>query len=310
MDLPVNSAVHILKSFIKVEDMKKIPVIALFLLVGSFLFGGDITVSGSYGTTVTLHKPAARIVSVAPNITETIFALGKGDLLVGRTNYGTYPAGALKVQSIGSLMEPNIEKIVELKPDIVIASTHFKKESADKLRKLSIKVLILKEDKTFNGVYTMISDMARITGAEQQGNVIINKMKNTVRSVENAVRNKRRPKVYYVIGFGEYGEYTAGGNTFIGQMITMAGGNNIASNLKGWAYSLEKIITGDPDIIICSKYRDTKEKLMKANGYRDLRAVKEGRVFTIDNNLLDRQGPRLADGLKKLAEIIHPECFK
>ncbi len=290
--------------------MKKLPVITMLLFIGSLLFGGEITIHGSYGITVTLPGPAKRIVSVAPNVTETIFTLGKGSLLVGRTDYGNYPAAASSVQSIGSLMEPNIEKIVELEPDIVIASNHFKKESADKLEKLSIKVLVLTDDKTFEAVYTTIRDIAKITGAEQQGEAVITKMKCTVSGVENAVKNKPRPKVYYVVGFGEYGEYTAGGNTFIGQMISMAGGNNIASNLKGWAYSLEKIVAGDPDIIICSKYRNTKKKLVKANGYKDLRAVKEGKVYEIDNNLLDRQGPRLAEGLKQLAEIIHPEAFK
>ncbi len=310
MDPLFKPAGHIRKIFIKVEDMKKLSIVTMLLFIGSFLFGGDITITGSYGETVTLHKPAERIVSIAPSITETVFALGKGKLLVGRTDYGDYPAEAASVQSIGSLTDPNIEKIVELKPDIVIASNHFKKGSADKLRKLSIKVLILKEDKTFDGVYTTIRDVAKITGAEQQGELIIKKMKTTVQAVESAVKGKPRPRVYYVIGFGEYGEYTAGGNTFIGQMITMAGGNNIASGLNGWAYSLEKIVAGNPDIIICSKYWDTKKKLMKANGYKDLRAVKEGKVFAIDNNLLDRQGPRLAEGLRKLAEIIHPESFQ
>ncbi len=265
-----------------------------------------ISITDSFNRTITLDKPAARIVSVAPSIAETVFALGKGDLLVGRTDYCDYPAEAVSVQSIGSLMEPNIEKIAELNPDIVIASTHFKKETLGKLENLSIKVLILKEDKSFDGVYTTINDIAKITGAEKEGQTLIAKMKKTVKDVEQAVKGKKRPKVYYVIGFGEHGDYTAGGNTFIGQMITMAGGTNIAAAVKGWAFSLEKIIEADPDMIICSKYWNTKKNFVKANGYRELRAVKENKVFEIDNNMLDRQGPRLADGLKALAEIIHP----
>lgn len=290
--------------------MKKLPFITLYLLMGSLLFGGAITVTGSYGITVTLQKPAERIVSIAPNITETIFALGKGNLLVGRTDYGDFPAAAASVQSIGSLTEPNIEKIAELMPDIVIASTHFKKESSDKLKKLSIKVIVLNEDKTFEGVYETIRDIAKISGAEKAGEAIIIKMQNMVHSVEKAVQGKPKPKVYYVIGFGEYGDYTAGGDTFIGQMISMAGGNNIASKVKGWSYNLESIIAADPDIIICSKYWNTKKNLIKANGYKELRAVKQGHVFEIDNNLLDRQGPRLAEGLQALARIIHPGSFK
>jgi len=290
--------------------MKKLPFIALFLLIGSLLFGGAITVTGSYGITITLQKPAERIVSIAPNITETIFALGKGNLLVGRTDYDDFPAAASAVQSIGSLTEPNIEKIAELMPDIVIASDHFKKESSDKLKKLSIKVIILQKDKRFDGVYETIRDIAKISGAQKAGETLIIKMQNMVHSVEKAVQGKPKPKVYYVIGFGEYGDYTAGGDTFIGQMISMAGGNNIASKVKGWSYNLESIIAADPDIIICSKYWNTKKNLIKANGYKELRAVKQGHVFEIDNNLLDRQGPRLAEGLQALARIIHPESFK
>ncbi len=290
--------------------MKKLPFITLFLLIGSLLLAETITVTGSYGITITLQKPAERIVSIAPNITETIFALGKGNLLVGRTDYGDFPAAASSVQSIGSLTEPNIEKIAELMPDIVIASTHFRKESSDKLKKLSIKVLILKEDKTFDGVYETIRDIAKISGADKAGETLITKMQKKVHSVEKAVQGKPKPKVYYVIGFGEYGDYTAGGDTFIGQMISMAGGNNIASKVKGWSYNLESIIAADPDIIICSKYWNTKKNLIKANGYKELRAVKQDHVFEIDNNLLDRQGPRLAEGLQALARIIHPGSFK
>ncbi len=303
--------------------MKKITVIIIFLLSGFLIFGNDtsgknpetggssqvISVTDSYGRTITFDKPVTRIVSAAPSITETVFALGKGNLLVGRTDYCDYPAEAASVQSIGSIMDPNIEKIVELAPDVVIASNHFKKDSVEKLESLSVKVLILKEDKTFEGVYTSISDIAKIAGAEEKGKSIIEGMKKTVEKVEKAVAGKKRPSVYYVIGFGEYGDYTAGGDTFIGQMITMAGGRNIAENVKGWSFSLESIVEADPDIIICSKYWNTKENFVKANGYRELRAVKEGRVYEIDNNLLDRQGPRLALGLKALAEIIHPESF-
>ncbi len=307
--------------------MKKIINITMLIFMSALLFGAGnqekasikqaepvkqktgISVTDSFNRTITLDKPAARIVSVAPSITETVFALGKGDLLVGRTDYCDYPAEALSVQSIGSLMEPNIEKIAELNPDIVIASTHFKKETLEKLENLSIKVLILKEDKSFDGVYTTINNIAKITGAEKEGQTLIAKMKKTVKDVEQAVKGKKRPKVYYVIGFGEHGDYTAGGNTFIGQMITMAGGTNIAAAVKGWTFSLEKIIEADPDIIICSKYWNTKKNFVKANGYKALSAVKENKVFEIDNNMLDRQGPRLADGLKALAKIIHPESF-
>ncbi|MCK5673958.1 MAG: ABC transporter substrate-binding protein [Spirochaetales bacterium] len=268
-----------------------------------------ITIVDSFNRSVTIAKPALRIVSAAPNVTETIFALGKGNLLVGRTDYCDYPEEALNIASIGSLREPDIEAIAELDPDILIASTHFTNESLVKLTALSIPVVILADQNSFEGAYRTIEDIARLTGAETMGASLISTMKTTVDSVTSAVKGKEKPSIYYVIGFGEYGDFTAGGDTFINQIIDMAGGINIASEIEGWSFSLEQIVDSDPDILVCSKFWNSKESILVTNGYRDLRAVQNGSLFEIDNNMLDRQGPRLAEGLKALAEIIHPDAF-
>jgi iron complex transport system substrate-binding protein len=268
-----------------------------------------ITIVDSYDRSVTIEKAAMRVVSAAPSVTETIFALGKGDLLKGRTDYCDYPAEARNIPSIGSLREPDIEAIAELEPDIVIASTHFTKESLDKLTALSIPVVVLADQDSFEGAYHTIENISKIVGAGIEGQQLVESMETTVESVLEAVKGKDKPSVYYVIGFGEYGDFTAGGDTFINQIITMAGGNNIASGIKGWSFSLEQIVDSDPDILVCSKFWDAKDAIMATNGYRDLRAVQTGNLFEIDNNMLDRQGPRLAEGLKALAEIIHPDAF-
>ncbi len=112
-----------------------------------------------------------------------------------------------------------------------------------------------------------------------------------------------------MVGFGQWGDFTAGGDTFIGEMLDMAGADNIASDLEGWAYSLEKIVEADPEIMICSQHWGAKEGLESTDGYRELSAVVEGRLFAFDNDAVDRQGPRLATGLRALAAIIHPELF-
>ena len=268
-----------------------------------------ITIVDSYDRSVTIEKAAMRVVSVAPSVTETIFALGKGDLLKGRTDYCDYPVEAIDIPSIGSLREPDIEAIAELEPDIVIASTHFTKESLDKLTALSIPVVVLSDQDSFEGAYRTIENISKIVGAEIEGQQLIKTMETTVDLVLEAVGGKDRPSIYYVIGFGEYGDFTAGGDTFINQIISMAGGNNIAKDIKGWSFSLEQIVDSDPDILVCSKFWDTKDSVIAANGYKDLRAVQNGKLFEIDNNMLDRQGPRLAEGLKALAEILHPEAF-
>lgn len=267
-------------------------------------------ITDSYNREVTLEKKPERIISIAPNITETIAALNAESKLVGRTEFCDYPESIKSVESIGTLSEPNIEKIVELKPDLVIASTHFKKETVQKLEQLNIKVLVLYSSEDFKGAYETIEEVAKAIGEEEAGTKIVSDMKVKVEEIANKVKEANKPKVYYVVGFGKGGDYTAGKGTFIDQLITMAGGINVANDVEGWKYSFEKLVEKDPDLMICSKFYDTKAGLTGTDGYKDLRAVKEGNLFEMDNNTIDRQGPRLADGLLELAKLIHPELFK
>lgn len=269
-----------------------------------------LKVTDSYNREVTLDKEPQRIISIAPNITETIFALGKGDKLVGRTDYCDFPAEAGKVASVGSLTDPSIEKIVELKPDVIIASTHFKKEVVTKLEQLNIKVLVLYGQESFDGVYDTITKVAQVLNAKESGDKIIGDMKKRVDAVTAKVKDAKKPSVYYVVGYGKSGDFTAGKGTFIANMIEMAGGVNAANDVEGWKYSIEKLVEKNPDILVCSKNFDTKKGLEAANGYKDLKAVQGGKLLEIDENLLNRQGPRLAEGLETLAKLIHPEIFK
>lgn len=269
-----------------------------------------VTITDSFGRKVTLDKKPERIVSLAPNITETVAALNASDRLVGRTDYCDFPENIKSVQSIGTLEQPNIEKIVDLKPDVVIASSLVSKDVVQKLEKLNVKVAVISGVESFDGVYQTIGNVAKLIGEDEAGAKIISDMKKKVTDITEKVKNAKKPKVYYVVGFGQSGDYTAGKGTFIDELIQMAGGTNAAGDVQGWKYSLEKLVENDPDIMICSKYFDSKKGIIAANGYKDLRAVKEGKLFEIDNNMLDRQGPRMADGLEAIAKIIHPELFK
>jgi iron complex transport system substrate-binding protein len=267
--------------------------------------GGGIILEQSDGTKLEIPEYPLRVISLGPNITETIFALGKEDLLVGRTDFCDYPEEVSSIASVGSLSEPSIEEIVLLKPDLVIASTHSQPAVIDKITSLGIPVLRLYTDDSFSGVYNLILQTGKALNGTKEAELLVKEMKEQVKRVTDFVSDREKPVIYYVIGYGEYGDFTAGGNTFIGQMINMAGAVNAAQDLNGWRFSLEELIVQDPSLIICSQYWNTKEGLMDSVGYRELTAVKEGRVFTIDNNKLDRQGPRLAQGLQDLAEIIH-----
>lgn len=268
------------------------------------------TVKDSNGNEVVIEKEPERIISVAPSITELVYALGKEDSLVGRTDYCDYPSQVENVESVGSLTNPNIEKIIELKPDVVIASTHFKDDVAKKLQDLGIKIIILYDANDFNGAYDSINTLGEIVNAQDKARELVTTIQQKIDDIKAKVEGKEKPKVYYVVGFGKNGDYTATGDTFIGQMIEMAGGDNIAKDATGWKYNLEKIIENDPEYIIVSKNYDMKAQFISADGYNKLTAVKNNKVIEIDDNLLNRQGPRLAEGVETLAKILHSDLFK
>jgi len=274
-----------------------------------------ITIKDSTGKEITIEKEPEKVVSLAPNATEIIFALGKGDKLAGRTDYCTYPEDAKKVQSVGDLMNINYEKLMEIQPDIVITSPMTLEETRKKIADLGIKVLVIDNTQSFDATYNIIEQIGKMLNANQKSSEIVSSMKEKVESVKKKVAGADKLKVYYLVSYGESGDYTAGKGTFIDSMTEIAGGVNIANDVDSWSkYSVEKIIEKDPDIIIYSESPDNpinnKESIMAANGYKDIKAVKEGKVMPIDSDLVEIQGPRLADGLEALAKIIHPELYK
>ncbi|MBN1646496.1 MAG: ABC transporter substrate-binding protein [Spirochaetales bacterium] len=275
--------------------------------------GKDHTRSGtftdSYGRRLDLALPVRTVVSAAPNITECFFALDLQDLLVGRTQYCTYPPEAAGIKSIGNIMDPSLETIIMLRPDLVVASSHFTRTSVQTLDTAGIPVAVLKEENTFEGMYRMLEKIGVLTGHEKRSAGLVKSIQDSVMRITVAVKNAPRPRVYYVVGFGEWGDYTAGGDTFINDLIEMAGGTNIAADISGWSFNLESLILRDPDIIICPDDEGMAEAMARTNGYRDLRAVKQGHVYTVDRDLVELQGPRMLDGLVRLAEIFHPELF-
>lgn len=268
-----------------------------------------IKITDSWKREVSLDKVPERIVTLSPGATETIYQLGLENKLVGRSDYDDYPAEVSKIPSVGSLTEPNVEKIVELKPDLVITGAHTPKEMIDKIEKLGVKTAVLYGPESFDGAYTNILDIATVLGVKDKGQTIVDNMKKKVAEVESKVKDLKKVKMYYVVGFGK-DDYTATGETFISQIIEKAGGDNIAKDSQGWKYSFEKIVENNPEVIVVSDKYDTKKNFVAADRYKDLPAVKANKVLEIDNNMLDRQGPRQADGLEALAKLLHPEAFK
>ena len=259
---------------------------------------------------IIFEEAPKRIISTAPNVTESIFALGAEDKLVGRTDYCDYPEGVSSIESIGTLTEVNIEKITELEPDVVIAASFFSEENIKKLEELDIKVAVIVSQENFEGVYENIRNIALITDKEEKAEEIIIEMQEKVNYVKESIEPFESKSVYYVIGHGEYGDYTATGDTFIGKMLEIAGGKNVAKDATGWKFSLEKLVEADPAIIISEDDESTMNGLKEANGYKDLTAIKTDKLYGVNKDMVSRMGPRLADGLLQMAKSIHPEAFE
>lgn len=286
--------------------MKKLLISVIWVLFFSISFGTEYPLKfvDSYNREIIIERKPEKIISGTPNVTEIIFKLGLDDKLIGRTKFCNYPKETDNIESIGGMMDPNLEKIIDLKPDIVFVSTHFSKKSVEKLQNLGINIVAIYGEQKFSGLYDIINQIGLITDYENEAKELNESIKDRVRKLKAEVDYSKKTKIYYVISYGRYGDYTAGGNTYINDIIEIAGGENIAKDLNGWKYSIENIIAKNPDIILCSKYFGAKEGLENSKPYNELRAIKNGYLYEIDNNRLDRQSPRLISALEEIQIII------
>jgi len=272
--------------------------------------GYPVELTDKYGTTAIVKAKPERVVSCSPACTEIIYSLGQEATLVGRTNVCNYPEAVASIESIGDMYEPNIEKIVSLNPDLIVAdSSILSKASYDKMIELGLNVVILDESANFDGVYKKIEDMGKIFHADENAAKVVSDMKAELETVQEAIKDVRlHPSVYYVVGFGENGDWTATGDTFINDIITMAGGDNIAKIGTLYSYNVEDLISQDPNIIILPAWADG--TFQTTAPYSELTAVKEGNVIVLPStDTLDRQCARNPQAVEMLAKLFFPECF-
>ena len=254
-----------------------------------------------YQNTVTVPSNPQRIVSLSPAVTETIFALGKGDLLVGRTDFCQYPAEVANIESVGGISNLNIEKILAMNPDLVISGSMIPQKSAEQLGALGVPIVCVIEKNRFDGLYENITKIGQLVGRPSQADSLVAKLKLEIaedQALRTDISESQRPSVYYVVGFGAGGNFTAGGDTFINDLIAMAGGRNIAAGVKGWSYSLEALMSENPDYIIIR--REDSATFCNTKPYTRLDAVKNGRVVAIESSTIDLQIPRNIECVRNL----------
>jgi iron complex transport system substrate-binding protein len=251
-----------------------------------------------------------RIVSLAPSITEILFALGLGDRIVGVTKHCDYPAEALTKTSVGSYIDLNIEKILALNPDLVIATADGnEKGSVDRLAVFKIPVLIT-NPKNLDEVFETIKIIGRVTKKEKRAENMVRSLKKRADWIVQACLALSRPRVFLQIN--DHPLITVGKDTFHNHLINLAGGINISGNdsNKYPKYSLEQVLRSKPDVLLITSMERGAMAERKKERWRQwgqLPAVKQGRIHILDSDLLDRPSPRLVDGLEALARAIHPE---
>jgi iron complex transport system substrate-binding protein len=272
------------------------------------------SITDDIGRKVQLKSSPQRIISLSPSNTEMVYALGLEDRLIGVTTYCNYPEAAKSKPQVSEYSIVNIEKIVSLQPDLVLADYIHVKETVPALEKLGIPVVVFYPG-TIDEVIKDIYLLGNITGQSQGADKLAVSLEQRVKAVidKAATQNSVKPRVLYITWYDPI--WTAGNNTMIDDLIQKVGGSNIAGDLDGWAtITLEQVVQRNPQIIVVMssmgvlddsvKYINSEPRLKSTD------ALKNQQVYPIDADIFGRTTPRIVDGLETLAKIVHPETFK
>jgi len=283
-----------------------------------------VTVVDDLGREILIEEPPNRIVSMAPSLTEILFALGVGDKIVGVTEACNYPPEAQEIEKIHEAFgDYNVEKIVELDPDLVVMDRFLDLGVSpgswlSKLEEVGLVVVVV-YPKTFDDVFSNIELIGQATWAQENATNLVNTLELRVQAVMDKVENvseDEKPRVFSTNYYdGKDDPWTSGYGTFADDVIRIAGGINVVGIKSGFfQMSLEALVWSDPEIIIVledDKYLTyTYDYLTRDDRLQDMTAMRNDAVYEIDASLLSRAGPRLVDGLEETAKILHPELFQ
>ena len=275
-----------------------------------------ILLTDGLGREVSIPEPAQRVVSLAPSSTEILFAVGAGAQVVGRDELSDYPPEAIEIASIGTTYgELNVEAIVALEPNLVLAAIINSPEHVQALEDLGLVVFVLPNPMGMDDLYQVLEIAGKLTGHEIEAEDLVDELEVRVETVlDNLVGAEPVPVFYEIDGTDPNAPWTTGPGTFQDVLIGLAGGENTASDIEFWGQlSLEEIIARDPTVIVFSEgpwVTTTPESVAERPGWGEITAVVNGDVYGIDANWIDRPGPRYVDALEALAKLLHPELFE
>ncbi|MBG0765538.1 MAG: cobalamin-binding protein [Tissierellales bacterium] len=268
-----------------------------------------VNITDGYGREIELEKPAEKIISLAPSMTETIFALGAGDRLVGVTTYCNYPEEAKEIDQVGDFEGPNLESVIEKNPDVVVALAMGDDEKS-KLEDAGITVF-LQDPQNLDEVFDNIKKIGTILGLQEEAESLTSNMNAKKDSIIETVSNYDSKKVFYEVWSEPL--MTAGPGSILDEMINLSNGENIAYDAESLypEYSLELLIERNPEVYLTADDGfKTVEDIKNREGYENITAIKENNIYMLHPDIVSRTGPRIIEGLEMIAQAIHPEAFQ
>jgi iron complex transport system substrate-binding protein len=287
----------------------KILMVLLYIMGGLPTSVGAKVVIDEIGRKVAIPPHPKRIVSLAPNMTETLFELGLEDRVVGVSAFSDYPEAARKKPKVGSYTNLSLERIVSLDPDLIVGTANGnKKETVLQLELMGFPVYVI-NPMTFYDIFETIKHIGMITGRTAAAEELVERLTMRVNTVVSSTSGLKKPRVFFQIGIDPI--VTVGKNTVHNTLITLAGGVNVTGDVtvEYPRLSMEKVVFARPDIIIVSSMKrggDFESVRERWKQWKDIPAVKHNRIHIINSDLTDHSSPRIVDGLEKLVRIIHP----
>ena len=278
-----------------------------------------VTVVDDSGVEIGLEAYPESLISLAPSITEIIYAIDAGDLVVGVTDFDNYPYDfsawiqAGNMTSVGSFDNPNLEVIASLNPDLILATGGVLGETITTLRDMGIQVVVL-DPTTIDGVIDNIELAGKLTNKKAEATAIISDINARIAVVEALVANVDSiPTVYYEVWYDPTSLWTAGSQAWQNELIEIAGGENLFADqdLEYFLSSAEAVITRNPDIMIIPEEHGVNfwgsfDNIKDRPGWESISALQNDNIYDIDSDLLARAGPRIAETIETLAGIFHP----
>ncbi len=273
-----------------------------------------LIVEDDFGYKIVIKGVPSRIVSLAPSNTEILFALGLGDKIVGVTDYCNYPPQALNKTKIGGYSTINIERVIALKPDLVVAAYGNGRETVETLRKFNITVVAL-NPKNVKDIERDILLLGKITGTEDNATKLVRWMEEKIEYVKKKVKGRKKVSVAHILWHDPI--WVSGKNTFIDEVISIAGGYNVF-DFEGWKIvSIEDLIEKNPEVIIVSSgsgmggKRDVVyEWVVSDERLKGIDAVKNNRVYVVNADIISRPSYRIVFAIEKVAKLLHPNAFE